>query len=252
LRNGGNSPLVELPIRARADFGKMRFGDTYIDPLDGPGAGDLVPRRKVVTGEKKTGKGKITFRCATPAGWTDLLLRRQPARARRQGAGTRATTPRTRSPRVSPAPSWPRFPGAVVNLMVGEDVVGNPVTPGSAIAGLVTPLSLQNVKEIMTEHGVAEGTAIEMLNLLGMGVQYRKPRERNADAAAKREKARAADPRGIGDLSLQERIDAWKTMGADERRDTNMIKHIRDAARTHRKDMTDQQREDVRAILDSQ
>jgi diguanylate cyclase (GGDEF)-like protein len=236
--------FVELDPRS-ADFLKMKFGDTYVDPLTGLAQVTTFLAREI-TGEKMTGGGDITP-IRNAGRWTNLFSDYPDYHKVGFGADDSYTIA-TRFARTKLAP----IPGTVVNLMVGSDVVGNPVTPGSAIAGLVTPLSLQNVKEIMTEHGVAEGTAIEMLNLLGMGVQYRKPRERNADAAAKREKARAADPRGIGDLSLQERIDAWKTMGADERRDTNMIKHIRDAARTHRKDMTDQQREDVRAILDSQ
>jgi hypothetical protein len=75
-------------------------------------------------------------------------------------------------------------PGAVVNTLDSQNMIGEPVTPGETAVSLVTPMSVGNIADVMEEQGITQGTAITLLGLLGMGVQYRKPKE-----AAKPEEA---------------------------------------------------------------
>jgi hypothetical protein len=62
--------------------------------------------------------------------------------------------------------------GAAVDVVAGKDVIGKPVAPAERVASLAVPLSLRDIYGVMEEHGVAKGTAIEILNLFGMGVQH--------------------------------------------------------------------------------
>jgi hypothetical protein len=173
LANGGNNPIVSVDPRS-ADFLKMRFGDTYIDPMAGLAQVTTFLTR-VVTGEKKDSHGKIvplrdTYRL------TDVFPGANPRH--RDGkvhfGGDTASDVIARFARTKLAP----IPGAIVNLVSGEDVIGQPATPGTVVKSLVVPMSMQNVYEIMTDNGIPAGTAIEMLNLLGMGVNYRDPKKR--------------------------------------------------------------------------
>lgn len=54
------------------------------------------------------------------------------------------------------------------------------------------------------------------------------------------------------DLSFQQRMDAYQEMSPEDRASTGMLKHIKTAAKHHRKDMTADQRDQLRAILADQ
>lgn len=162
-----DKPFVNFDPRT-SDFGKMRFGKTFIDPLAGLAQVTTFLAREI-SGESVTGKGEV------------VPLRNQ-YRLTLQGdekveyGSQNAYDVATRFVRTKLAP----IPGAIVNAFTGEDVVGNEATPGSIVTSLVVPLSMQNVKDVMTDHGVPAGTAITMLELLGMGVQHRDPAQLKA------------------------------------------------------------------------
>ncbi len=56
-------------------------------------------------------------------------------------------------------------------LFLRENVVGEHVTAGGAIARLFVPLSYGDVLEAMEEPGMARGTALALLAIFGAGVQ---------------------------------------------------------------------------------
>ncbi len=148
-----------------SDFLKMKFGNTRIDPLSGLAQVTTFLAR-VITGEKVDDDGN-----AVPLrnDYRPLEYYRDPLN--RKGVkfgGDNTFDTITRFGRTKLAP----VVGAAINLVTGSDVMGDAVTPASAATGLITPLSLQNVKDVMQEHGVAGGSAITALELLGMGVQH--------------------------------------------------------------------------------
>jgi hypothetical protein len=129
-------------------------------------------------------------------------------------------------------------PGAIVNTLTGEDVVGNEVTPATTAANLVTPMSLQSVGEIMTDNGVPKGAAIMMLNLLGMGVQYRKPRHTSDQELEAFKK-----------LPIEEKLAAFEQATEQDRVDRNLRRIILDSDWHEGVDKLPKERE--RAALDA-
>lgn len=185
------TPLLELDPRS-SDFSKLRFGDTYLDPLAGLAQVTTLLSR-LGTGETKTAKGVKPLR--TDYTLTDLrraLGEDVPEHKLAKdgslpfGSGNAADVI-TRFLRTKLAP----VPGAIVNTLSGSNVIGEPVTPLQTAGELVTPMSFNNIAEIMEEQGVERGTAITLLGLLGMGVQYREPKAAKDAKVAKRDEAPA-------------------------------------------------------------
>lgn len=138
-----------------SDFGKIKVGNTRIDPLMGLAQVTRLVSG-VVTGERKTAKGKVV-----------------PMRGDRVRYGQgRVSDAAFRFLRTKFNP----MVGTAVDLADGQNVVGEKVTAQSAAIGLVTPLSFREIYESMQEHGVAKGTALGILNVFGMGVQTQSPR----------------------------------------------------------------------------
>lgn len=173
-------PLIGLDPRS-ASFLKIRVGDTYIDPMTGLAQVSTFLAREA-TGETVTGAGKVK---PLRTGYTLTDLRRAlgadiPAHKMAKdgslpfGSGNAADV-LGRFLRTKLAP----VPGAIINTLAGSDVIGNPQTPAGTARELVTPMTFQNIADIMAEHGIPKGTAIEVLGLLGMGIQQRQ--ESNAD-----------------------------------------------------------------------
>jgi diguanylate cyclase (GGDEF)-like protein len=171
------TPTITWDPRS-ADFGKVRFGNTFLDPLAGLAQVTTFLGR-MVTGETVTTKGVKPLR----ANYTLTDLR---------GAMGQDVTPHKLSKdgrlpfgsgdgasvlfrflRSKLAP----VPGAIVNTLAGQNMIGEPATPGNTALSLVTPMSMGNIADVMEEQGVSRGAAITLLGLLGMGVQYRKPKE---------------------------------------------------------------------------
>jgi hypothetical protein len=63
------------------------------------------------------------------------------------------------------------IPGAVWNVLAGENVVGEETTPGAVARDLVVPMSWDSLTEAVKDRGVSEGVAVSILSLLGMGLQ---------------------------------------------------------------------------------
>jgi uncharacterized protein YukE len=169
LSDDDDKATLELDPRS-SDFGKVKIGNTRIDPLAGL-AQVTVFLSRVATGVTITSKGEMKplrnayrlFDDGTRT-WHGYRLK-----YREVAYGDDTTYDvLTRFLRTKLAP----FPGTMVNLAVGENVVGEPVGPDDAALSLVTPLSVQNVADVMEEHGMPKGSAITMLELLGMSVSH--------------------------------------------------------------------------------
>lgn len=132
-----------------SDFGKIRFGDTRVDPLAGLQQVTVLGSR-IATGESKGGTGKVNpIRGDVPFAKGDAS----------------ANIGRFLRTKLSPAI------GTGLDLAAGRNVVGEKVTPASAAVNLVTPLTFRDIYDLMQEQGVPRGTALTILSLFGMGVQ---------------------------------------------------------------------------------
>lgn len=176
------TPLITLDPRS-ANFGKVQFGKTFLDPLAGLAQVTTFLAR-VVSGENRNAKGQLVplrdqYRLtdyAPELGDGDILKKVK-------YGGTTSFDVLSNFIRSKLAP----VPGAVVNTIQGTNMIGEPVSPGDTAVSLVTPMSFGNIEEIMTEQGIPRGTAITLLGLLGMGVQYRKSKEEREAEQVKRE-----------------------------------------------------------------
>ena len=134
-----------------SDFGKVRFGNTRLDPLSGLSQVAVLASR-LVSGKTKspvTGEVKPIRGDDVPYGGDDAV-------------DVLATFIRTKlSPPV----------GTALDVLSRKNVVGEKVTPGSAAANLTTPMALRDVYEAIKEQGVAEGTAMGLVSIFGMSLQ---------------------------------------------------------------------------------
>lgn len=137
--------VVEIDPRS-ADFLKIRFGETRMDPAAGLSQA-LVLVYRLVSGSTKTSTGEI-----------------QPIR----GDGARSSGADTiyRFVRSKLAP----VPGAIVNALAGEDVVGNPTNIGREVVGLFDPIGRGDIVEALREQGIAKGSLLSAVSLLGVGM----------------------------------------------------------------------------------
>jgi len=155
------------------NFGKMRFGNAYVDPLAGF-AQTTTFLARIITGEQTLQSGEVV---PLRKEYRPLNLLRdepifdEPTFGMRDAAGEFGRFLRTK---LAP------WPGAVLSLASGKDPVGNEVTPTSAAIGLVSPLSAGDIVEIMEANGIAKSTALTMAAIFGMGVQNRDPASRAA------------------------------------------------------------------------
>lgn len=154
LASGGT---IETDPRS-SDFGKIRFGNTRLDPLGGL-LQNTVLLSRIKSGEKKNSKGEI------------IPIRGEGVPYK--GENTYDLLARFARTKFSPAI------GSGVNVATGKNVVGDPATLGSEIKSLLTPLALRDVLDVMQQHGVPRGTALTILSLFGFGLQtYAPPPEK--------------------------------------------------------------------------
>ena len=141
-----------------SDSGKLKFGNTRLDPLMGLSQNTVLLSR-IGTGETKslgTGRiteirGKVPYRRATSY---DVI----------------ATFLRTKLAPVL---------GAAVNIATGKNVVGQKTTPLTVAADLTIPLSFKDIYDVMKDQGVPRGSILELLSLFGMGLQSFDERQKN-------------------------------------------------------------------------
>lgn len=147
---------VETDPRS-SDAGKVKMGNTRLDPLAGLQQNTVLLSR-LGTGETTNMKGKTV-----------------PIRGERVPyGGTTVPDVLTRFVRSKLAP----IPGAVVNAVSGEDMMGQPVTAGSTIKSLTVPISWQDIAAAMEDQGIPRGTALGILSIFGEGLQVYDDRPR--------------------------------------------------------------------------
>ena len=132
------------------DFGKIRFGKTRIDPLMGLSQATVLLTR-LISGETKTGRGQI-----------------KPLRGPEVPFGGNTTTDvinRFVRYKLSPMISVPW------SFLAKEDPIGQPVDAEWAAKHLMTPITWQDIYEVMVDQGMAKGTAASVLAMFGMGLQ---------------------------------------------------------------------------------
>ena len=167
---------IEMDPRS-ANFGKVRFGDTLLDPLAGL-AQVTVFLARVASGETRTTTKDDLKPLRDAYRLTDIAPGLGDGyELGKTGYGGRDVPDVIASfLRSKLAP----VPGAIINLATGKNMIGETVTPMSAAGELVTPMSVGNLVDVMEAQGMARGTAINLLGLLGMSVQYRKSDEEKA------------------------------------------------------------------------
>jgi hypothetical protein len=148
-----------------SEFGKIKLGDTRDDPLAGLQQA-IVLIARMWSGETKTIRGEVkaTRGEKVPYGQSDTL----------------DLTARFARQRVAPGP------GEVLNVIAGENVVGEKTTPLSVAMGLLYPLSLESMYEIGNELGMPNEAVAQALNFFGESIQTfeqkpRKPKRRNSE-----------------------------------------------------------------------
>lgn len=143
-----------------SDFLKIRFGNTRLDPLAGfSQVATLIAR--VATGSMKsatTGEVKPIRGEDVPYGGMDV--------ASSIGSFLRK--------KLSPTFGIP------LDILAGEDVVGEPADPVNAVVGSFVPLSIGELLDAMKEQGVPEGMALGVLGIFGMSVQTYEPKKKKS------------------------------------------------------------------------
>jgi hypothetical protein len=151
-----DDPAWELDPRS-SNFGRIRIGNMSIDPMGGLlqaatfGARMLPTRNNGVWGPyTKTSKGEV------------ISLWR-PGFGKQSYVGVMGSFLRTK---LSPVPA------SVINVMQGQDVVGQPVTVRSEAIGSVIPLVAGDIFDLYRENGIT-GTPLAVAVTFGLGVQTR-------------------------------------------------------------------------------
>lgn len=144
-----------------SDFGKIRFGDTRLDPLTG------LAQATTLMARLSTGQTKSTRDGALRDIRGDVGFGRQDA------ADIIKQFLRSKLAPVA---------GAMVDAASGTTVVGEEVTPASVAANLTVPMSVRDISEAMQEQGIPRGAAMGILSLFGMGLstfgKKEKPKKR--------------------------------------------------------------------------
>jgi hypothetical protein len=147
-----------------SDFLKVRYGDTRVDPLGGLIQATVFTSR-IISGETKSAKGKIvpirdTMRLAN-------LFRDVPRTDKVPYGGRNVFNVGADFMRTKFSPAF----GGFVDLTVGENVIGEPVTPLDIAYKMTIPMSFDEARETMEVHGMPKGPALTTLMLFGAGVQ---------------------------------------------------------------------------------
>ncbi len=143
---------TELDWRS-SDFGKIRVGNTRLDPYGGVQQA-LVFLARMGTGKTKTLTGQVRN------------IRNSEGEPLRFGQDDAADTA-FRFFRGKMAP----VPGALLDVSAGRNMVGEPVTPARGAVRLITPLSVSDIYEAFGDLGIPRGAAVSIWALFGGGAQ---------------------------------------------------------------------------------
>lgn len=144
-----------------SDFGKIRFGDTRLDPLSG------LAQTATFVSRVSTGKVKRTSGAVVAIRGGDIPY---------GGDNTADVIARFLRTKLAPAS------GLAVDVAAGENVVGEPTTGWSVARGAVIPLSMSDIYDTLVEQGVPAGMALSILGIFGEGVQTYQPKEQRRTA----------------------------------------------------------------------
>jgi hypothetical protein len=160
---------VETDPRS-SDFGKIRLGDTRLDPLGGLSQVTTLLAR-VTSGETKTGKGRLVplREENRPLAGTSMGAKGKPNPITGDTSDVLKNFLRSK---LNPAV------GSAVNLAVGKDITGEPVTPQSTLVSMTVPISYQDILSTMEKQGVPRGAALFTLSLFGMGLNTYEDRKK--------------------------------------------------------------------------
>lgn len=163
---------VETDARS-SNFGKLEFGNTHVDYLSGISQAATLLGREASTaatllpndplGQRgrniKLGSGKFEslHHGADEASKAEKI--------KYGGSDSSDVLFRFLRTKLSP------IIGGVLDATSGQNVVGQPATPGDTAARMVIPLSYGDVVAAMKDEGVAGGTALALAAVLGAGVQ---------------------------------------------------------------------------------
>jgi hypothetical protein len=131
-----------------ADFGKIRLGNTRLDPLSGFAQTARIVAQ-LASGQTMNRHGEVR----------DL-------RGPNAQFGANLYDTATRFGRTKLAPG----PGVLVNAVVGENVVGDEFDAGQTALDLFFPLSFRDMAKAIEEQGVSRGTALSIMSLFGVGL----------------------------------------------------------------------------------
>lgn len=153
-----------------SDFGKLRFGNTRLDPLGGLSQMATLMAR-VGFGESKNAKGEIV-----PLRGDDVQF---------GGRTVPSTIGNFLWSKSSPLLNMG------ISSLAGKNVVGenrDVTTKEGALAlaaDATIPLYIRDVADSMAEDGIPRGTAYALLSMFGMGLQNYKPRETKDDSGGR-------------------------------------------------------------------
>lgn len=133
-----------------SDFGKIKIGNTRLDPLAGLSQ-VIVFGARTASGEKATSKGHIVpiRGDKVPYGgekWSDVA----------------ANFARSKLHPV---------PGAIINLFDGTDLAGNKADVTNQALNMAAPLTYLDIYQALEEQDLPEGAALSLLAILGEGLQ---------------------------------------------------------------------------------
>lgn len=174
-----------------SDFGKIKFGETRLDPTSGLSAATVFLSR-LASGSTKTAKGEI-----------------QPLRGEGSTQNAAGVMGRFVWSKLAPIPS------AVVNTITGENLVGQKTGLLREAARLFIPIGIPDIYDAMQEQGVPKGTATSLLSLAGMGMNTYGPRTDAGDLMGDLEDAGL---KGSGLYSEMQRLHAEYENADDKRK----------------------------------
>lgn len=141
----------------------MRYGDTRVDPLGGLIQATVFVSR-VVAGETKSGKGKITPIRDTMR--LPNLFREVPRTDKVPYGGRNVFNLAADFARTKFSPAF----GGAVDIVTGENVIGETVTPTDVVMKMTVPMSFEAAAETLEAHGMPKGPALTTLMMFGAGV----------------------------------------------------------------------------------
>jgi hypothetical protein len=148
---------VELDPRS-SDFGKIRLGNTRLDPLAGL-AQVITFAARTVRGSTKTLGGRVV-----------------PIRGEKVPfGGSKWSDVAARFVRTKLHP----VPGAIANLFDGTDLVGNKITLKQQATNMSMPITYADIYQTLREQGLGRGLALSLLTFLGEGLQTYKSKTGN-------------------------------------------------------------------------